>query len=247
MLLQETHKENDSNLKLHGYTLDGQTKSRHHGLATFIRDNVPWSPASQCAPDAVVEWIATKVHETTVVNVYKPPPSKLQPGSLPDTPAPAVYAGDFNCWNTDWGYKTTNPDGAYLADWASMVDAALLFNPKEPHSFISGRWNTETNPDLAFAKVIGQEPLPVRCILDRFPYSQHRPSLITTPSLVQSMEGKPVRRWNFRKANWSEFANSTNTAVKSLPVPTASNINDAYVAYCTMLTNTVKKHIPRGV
>ena len=192
VLLQETHKENDTILKLHGYTLAGQTKSRHHGLATFIRDNVPWSPAGQCTPDAVVEWTATKVQETTVVNVYKPSPNKLQPGSLLD---------DFNCWNTDWGYKTTNPDGAYLADWASTADTALLFNPKEPHLFISGRWNTETNPDLAFTKVIGQEPLPVRHILDRFPYCQHRLSLIT-PSLVQSTEGKPVRRrWNFGKAS----------------------------------------------
>ena len=40
---------------------------------------VPWSPAGQCTPDAVVEWTTTKVQETTVVNVYKPPPSKLQP------------------------------------------------------------------------------------------------------------------------------------------------------------------------
>ena len=180
------------------------------------------------------------------MNVYKPPTNKLQPGSLPDAPAPAVYAVDFNCWNTDWGYKTTNPDGGYLADWASTADAVLQFNPKEPHSFISRRWNTETNPDLAFTKVIGQESLPVWRILDRFPYSQHCPSLITTPLLVQLMEGKPVRRWNFRKANWSDFTNSTNTAAKSLPVPSATNINDSYVAYCTMLTNTAKKHIPRG-
>ena len=175
------------------------------------------------------------------MNVYKPPPNKLQTGSLLDAPAPAVYAGNFNCWNTDWSYITTNPDGAYLA--ASTADAVLLFNLKEPHSFISRCWNTETNPDLAFAKVIGQEPLQVRRILDRFPYSKHRPSLITTPLLVHSMEGKPVWRWNFRKANWSEFTNSTNTAAQALPVPYASNINDSYLAYCTMLTNTAKKHV----
>ena len=183
----------------------------------------------------------------TVVNVYKPPPRKLQPGLLLDAPAPAVYASDFNCWNTDWGYKITNPDGAYLADWASTADAELLFDLKEPYSFISRCWNTETNPDLAFAKAIGQEPSPVRHVLDRFPYSQHRPSLITTPSLVQSTEGKPIQRWNFCKANWSEFANSTNTIAKSLPVPTASNINEAYMAYCMMLIDTAKKHVPQGV
>ena len=137
MLLQETHKENDTILKLHGYTLAGQTKSRHHGLATFIKDDVPWSPAGQCTSDTVVEWTTTKVQEMSVVKVYLPPPRKLQPGSLLDAPAPAVYAGNFNGWNTDWGYKTTNPDGAYLVDWASMAYAALLFDLKEPHSFIS--------------------------------------------------------------------------------------------------------------
>ena len=133
MLLQEIYKKNDTILKLHGYTLASQTKSRHHSLATFIRDDVPWSPAGQCAPVAMVEWTTTKVQEMTVVNVYKPPPNKLQPGSLLDAPAPAVYAGDFNCWNTDCGYKTTNPDGA------STADAVLLVIPKEPCSFISGR------------------------------------------------------------------------------------------------------------
>ena len=158
-----------------------------------------------------------------------------------------MYAGDFNCWHTDWGYKTTNQDGESMAEWLSSADAVLLFNPKEPHSFISGRWDTETNPDLAFAKIIRQEPLPVRRVLDRFPRSQHLPSLITTPSLIQSTEGKPVRRWNFRKANWTDFTADFNTATKDLPVPTASNIDEAYEAYCNTLQDAAKKHVLWGV
>ena len=108
------------------------TVNQYNSLATFIRNDIPWSPAGQCAPDSVVEWTATKVLETTVVNVRKPPPNKQQPGSLPHAPAPAVHTGDFNCWNTDWGYDTIYPDGTYQADWAFTVDASLLFNPKEP-------------------------------------------------------------------------------------------------------------------
>jgi len=96
VLLQETHKKNDAILKLPGYILAGHTKSKHHGLATFIKDDVPWSPAGQSEDDVEVEWIATKLQESTVVNVYKPPPSRLEQDSLPDVPAPAVYAGDFN-------------------------------------------------------------------------------------------------------------------------------------------------------
>ena len=36
VLLQETHKENNATLKLPGFTLAGHTKSKHHGLATFL-------------------------------------------------------------------------------------------------------------------------------------------------------------------------------------------------------------------
>ena len=78
VLLQETHKENNATLKLPGFTFAGHTKSKHYGLATFIQDGVPWTPAGQRSDAAEVEWIATKVQETTVVNVYKPPPSRLE-------------------------------------------------------------------------------------------------------------------------------------------------------------------------
>ena len=37
-------------------------------------------------------------------------------------------------------------------------------------------------------------------IIDRFPRSHHRPPIIKVPSLVQPIAGKPVKRWNFRKA-----------------------------------------------
>ncbi|XP_038075621.1 uncharacterized protein LOC119743290 [Patiria miniata] len=103
VLLQETHKKNDAILKLPG----------------------------QCADDdAETEWIATKVQETTVVNVYKPPPSRLDQGSLPDVPAPALYAGDFNSWQTDWGYKTINKDGEFLADWVLLSRRSAPLRPE---------------------------------------------------------------------------------------------------------------------
>ena len=141
---------------------------------------------------------------------------------------------------------TTNIDGESLAECSFSADAMLLFDPKEPHSFISGHWDTETNPDLAFGKTIRQEPLPVRRVLDSFPRSQHRPSLITTPSLIQSTEGKPVRRWNFRKANWSDFTADVNTATKDLPVPTSSNIDEAYGDLLKHLAGCRQETCPAG-
>ena len=129
--------------------------------------------------------------------------------ALPLVQAPAIYAGDFNCQHTDWGYSPTTPDRETLCEWASNTNAQLLFDPKEPPSFHSARWNTFTNPDLAFAVCHNSDPIPERQVIDRFPRSHHRPSIIKVPSLVQPVGGKPVRRLNFRKANWQAFTAAT--------------------------------------
>ena len=107
----------------------------------------------------------------------QPPTARLLVDTIPAFDSPCIYAGDFNCRSTTWGYTSTNPDGVALEDWASASGVQLLFDPKQPDSFHSGRWNTTSNPDLAFANLNG--PSPHRTILDPFPRSQHRPSLIT--------------------------------------------------------------------
>lgn len=86
---------------------------RNHGIATFVRNGLPWAAAGQSP------------------NIYKPPPSRLAPSTLPDVPAPAVYTGDLNSHHTNWGYSNFNTDGDSLVDWASTVYATLLYDPKE--------------------------------------------------------------------------------------------------------------------
>ena len=80
--------------------------------------------------------------------------------NLPVFPHPCLYAGDFNCRHADWGYDDNSPDGECLAGWASINCLALLYNAKDAASFYSGRWNTGTNPDLAFASVGPNSRLP---------------------------------------------------------------------------------------
>ena len=46
---------------------------------------------------------------------------------------------------------------------------ALLYNAKDASSFYSGRWNTGTNPDLAFASVGPNSRLPDRRVFENFP------------------------------------------------------------------------------
>ena len=43
VLLQETHRTTDDNLKLPGFLLAGSIPSKHHDMATFVRTGITWS------------------------------------------------------------------------------------------------------------------------------------------------------------------------------------------------------------
>ena len=110
--------------------------------------------------------------------------------------------------------------------------------PSVPDSFHSGRWNTTSNPDLAFVNLDG--PAPSRIILDHFPKSQHRPSLIISESPISSIPSKPVKRWNFRKANWTQFVSLVDSGVDDLPPSSTANLDQAYSSVCNLLISAAK-------
>jgi len=130
--------------------------------------------------------------------------------------------------------------------WTSGQQPSLLYNPKETASFFSRRWNVGTNPDLAFTSFGQDSPLPDRRFLGKFPRSQHRPSLITPSRLKVPAHSDPVKRWNFRKADWKGFCLLTDESVERLPPPDTSNIERAYQDFCESLLSAAKQRIPRG-
>ena len=138
-----------------------------------------------------------------IINVYKPPTTRLQASNLPVFPHPVLYAGDFNCPHVNWGYRTSSVDGECLVAWASLNGLVPLHDPKDVATFHSGRWNTGTNPDLTFVSVGPDSRVPDRRVLEKFHRSQHQPSLIVPPRLALPVPSKAAKRWNIRKANWS--------------------------------------------
>jgi len=120
--------------------------------------------------------------------------------AIPMFPHLSLDVGDFNCQHVNWGYSALSPDGESLASWSAANKLGILLNAKEVISFFSRRWNVSTNPDLAFANVAHDNRLPDRRVLEKFPRSQHRPSLITPPRLKIPACNDPVKRWNFCKA-----------------------------------------------
>ena len=175
-----------------------------------------------------------------------PSSAALDCHSLPAVSEQFILSGDLNCRHESWGYPDSNQNGNQLADWCSANDLSVIYDPKQPPSFHSGRWNRGTNPDVTFANNTAGVT-PIRDILERFPRSQHRPSLISTPPLASTFKSKPVPRWNFRKADWESFTSSSEEALSNLTVPTDSRgLNSSYHLFTTILKNSAKISIPRG-
>ena len=245
ILLQETHCIDAEKLVLPNYQQAGSFLSRKHGLATFVHERLRYTLLDQSLPTSEIEWLCVDVDGYKIVNVYKPPPTRLRSLDLPVFPHPCLYAGNFNCRHADWGYDDNSPDGECLAGWASINCLALLYNVKDAASFYSGRWNTGTNPDLAFASVGPNSRLTDRRVLKKFPRSQHRPSLII-PRFAMTVPSMPVKqRWNFPKAKWSHYIALTNKFAKTLLPPDSLDVDAAYQDFYNTIKKAGKKTIQK--
>ena len=128
--------------------------------------------------------------------------------------------------------------------WASLNGLVPLHNSKDVAIFYSGRWNTDTNLDLTFVSVGPDSRAPDRGILEKFSWSQHRPSLIVPPRLALHVPSKPVKQWNFR--NWSHYNTLTNKLAKSLLPLDSPDVDLAYHNFCNVIRAASKNSIPRG-
>ena len=100
ILLQETHSTDTEKLVLPNYQLPGSSLSR--------------KPCHVCPRTTKIHAfgaISTDIGDE-IVNVCKPPPTRLRSLDLPVFPLPCLY--DFNCHHADWGYDDNSPDGECL-------------------------------------------------------------------------------------------------------------------------------------
>jgi len=123
----------------------------------------------------------------------------------------------------------------------------LLYDPNQPKSFHFAAWNTFTNPDLTFYTHENNSslPHPVHNAIGNFSKSQHRPTVIHHPALIEYTPTTQIPCWNFIKANWEQFRAATRNMCDDLPSPEL-DINACFVAFQEKLLKATKESIPRG-
>ncbi|KAL4083862.1 hypothetical protein QTP88_029178 [Uroleucon formosanum] len=170
LALQETHISDDQlgKLKIPGYI--GHNK---HGMATFVSQDL--DPKNIRRLEGNKHTVGIEIGNTNIFNIYKPPSEKWTTSVLPLAEHPAVYIGDFNSHNMEWGYNSTDNNGETLSNWAQLNHLQLLYDAKQGGTFKSGRWGSITSPDLCFVTTDSSNmPLKAnRQILQEFPRSQH--------------------------------------------------------------------------
>ena len=83
ILLHETHCTDAEKLVLPNYQLAGSSLSRKHGLATFVHERLRYTFLDQFPLTSEIERLCVDIDGYKIVNVYKPPPTRLRTISSP--------------------------------------------------------------------------------------------------------------------------------------------------------------------
>ena len=99
---KETHCTSADKLAIPGFALAGSSSGKKYGLATFVHDRLKWTFVDQSPATSNTEWLCVDVDGYRIINVHKPPPTRLQASDLLVFPHPVLYPDGFNCPHVNW-------------------------------------------------------------------------------------------------------------------------------------------------
>ncbi|KAG8193050.1 hypothetical protein JTE90_028162 [Oedothorax gibbosus] len=103
----------------------------------------------------------------------------------------------FNAMSPNWGYKNRNQAGQTVEDFIDSNAMALMYNTKDPKTFIHNSGNS-TNPDLTMVSTNIVDQCTKIVIGD--PGSGHRITKLIFESITKLKRDVPRLMWNFKKA-----------------------------------------------
>lgn len=249
IVAQETHISNGNEYHsrglVNGYRVVAYLLSPVYGSATYVRSDISNVKVLHMSSIDDVWCIVIEVDGIKVSNVYKPPNSQWPVSPIPINYMchPTIILGDFNSHHTSWGYSSNDMNGTRLAEWCESLDLFLVFDAKDRASFFSARWQQSYNPDLCFvSRDELDRPMPTtRTVLKAFPRSQHRPIMVEIGTKIKFADSKQKPRWNFNKADWKQFTERVDAAIRFIPCEIRN-----YNRFIGVIKGAAKKCIPRG-
>jgi len=151
--------------------------TEYHGIATCVRFSISFSLVGYSNAGEPTQWITITINGVCISNVYHTSPDVLNVSLMPSASDQCITSRDFNCRYENWGYPDSNQNGKLLTDWSCTKNLHTLYDPKQPASFQSARWNSGTNPEVTFSIHIRAIIL-TREVLEQFPFLLSAPPFI---------------------------------------------------------------------
>lgn len=242
LCIQETHRDEHAyRPQIDGLRLVIEAPHPKHGSAIFVRPDLAVLSAHKTT-DSGIEVLTIESGNFTVTSIYKPPGEKfgLTRTQNFNNQKTQFVVGDFNCHSTAWGYSETDHNGHLLEEWAEVSNLSLLHDPKLPCSFTSKIWKRGYNPDNCYVSCSIQDCC-IKRVYEAIPKTQHKPIGVQVYSAVKTTTIPFRRRFNFKRANWTRFADDLDLAISNLS-PTTEN----YDIFVEIVKKTSRRQIPRG-
>ena len=243
--LQETKLAPDTSCAIKGYAVFREdvpsNTIAHGGVLIAVHHSLP---ARQLQLQSSLQVVAARVHlshrEVTVCSLYLPPGTPLPVAELRrllhELPAPVLIVGDFNAHSTAWGCDQTGSRGRVLESFICDESLCVLNTGQRTHFTVpSGQTSaldlSLASPSLAhlFTWSVHDDPLGS----DHFPiWIQYQDDPVL---------GSRPQRWNFGKADWTEFQSTLETSILARIETTAMTTED----FTSLVLSSADGSIPR--
>jgi ribonuclease HI len=243
-LLQETlHKNIDTHIT--GYTsYPCNCTTNCRGIVTYIRNDirgeVDTSSSKPTEIQKITLWYAANKYK--IYNVYSPPGTQCDITDLNQvTYCRTVIAGDFNGHSPQWGYPDLNPTGRYIEDLCLSTNLTILQDAESQPSLLHRSHLTQSRPDLTICSTDIVNQCISQVIEDIG--SDHRPIITNIDTKTAKIQSKQKTRWNFNKADWKQYQETTNQLLDNLQNNDTDTFNKKFTQ---IILHTASQTIPKG-
>jgi len=210
----------------------------------LIHKDVQFEPLFDHPADPFIEYIAIKVANINIVNVYIPPESSCFSGHVPDLTYifsidDSIVLGDFNCHDPLWHSTIWDERGEKVADQIGLSNFGVL--NRELHTRIPKN-GQPTSPDISLASL---SLLPSTIwSTDITLSSDHVPIIVQLSTDTQFTESENRTFTNFNKAKWPEFEDFIEKEIEKQVIPT--DVSKATQVITKIINKASNLFIPQG-